>query len=406
MNRDTISNDPKDLLQLCRAGKLYEVERWIAAGRSLDISAVSKRRKPKSLLEVAVETGFYSLIELVAKHTTDQTPKDAGLRDAVGSRRLDQVELLLAHGASIKAVPLVDVLLTWEPQLIRFFLDHGADPLDGRPFGVAFGAKVRTALRPFIEYKRAHPEMAAQLQEQLDSALRHFCGEGDLKWVSLLIWAGGDPRSQGPCLEKDYTDDPECYTSGLEEACLSENVEVLKRLKPDRHRDDLSKLLHRAAGLARKETLAYLLQIGADSNDKANGGSSALDSVLGRLGWPNFGPYAANRLKSKYDVTRDLDCIRELLAHGAIWNPHEACELNWLRRALLNCEPAVTIEVLQMFRQHNACPAERVHKLLGTPRMKDHLKPETRALSRLGIDLDVSSNASRAGPRSRVHRSP
>src|SRR5207302_5824933 len=49
------------------------------------------------------------------------------------------------------------------------------------------------ALRPLVEYKRAHPELATQLQEQLDCALRHFCGEGDLKWVSLLMWAGGRP---------------------------------------------------------------------------------------------------------------------------------------------------------------------------------------------------------------------
>ena len=155
------------------------------------------------------------------------------MRDAVSSRRLDLVELLLANGAEITSVPLANVLLTWDPKLIRFFLDHGADPVKGRPFAEAFGARVRTALRPFVEYKRAHPDLASQLQEQLDCALRYFSGEGDLKWVSLLMWAGGDPRSRGPCQEKEYTEDPECYTSGLEEACHAENLDVLKRLKPD-----------------------------------------------------------------------------------------------------------------------------------------------------------------------------
>lgn len=82
------------------------------------------------------------------------------------------MELLLASGADIKSVPLSDVLLTWEPKVIQFFLDHGADPVAGRPFAEAFGAKVRTALRPFVEYKRNHPELATQLQEQLDCALR------------------------------------------------------------------------------------------------------------------------------------------------------------------------------------------------------------------------------------------
>ena len=119
--------------------------------------------------------------EQIAEHGTSQSAKAAALGDAVLSRRLDLVELLLANGGDIKAVPLADVLLTWEPKLIHFFLDHGADPVEGRPFAVAFGAKVRTALRPLVEYKQAHLELAGQLQEILDCALRHLCGEGGLK---------------------------------------------------------------------------------------------------------------------------------------------------------------------------------------------------------------------------------
>jgi hypothetical protein len=187
MDGDAVVNDAKELVALCRAGRLYQIEKWIADGRPLDISRAIKRGRQRSLLEIAVEIGFHSLVELIAKHETSQSAKDAALGDAVSSRRLDIVELLLAKGANIKAVSLADVLLTWEPRMIHFFLDHGADPLEGRPFAVAFGAKVRTALRPLVDYKRAHPELAGQLQEQLDYALRHFCGKGDLKWVSLLM---------------------------------------------------------------------------------------------------------------------------------------------------------------------------------------------------------------------------
>jgi hypothetical protein len=256
---NTVDNEAKELVRLCRAGRLYEIERWINEGKSLEIPAATKRGKLRSLLEIAVETRFHSLVELIAKHEASQSAKDDALREAVSSRSLDLVELLLANGADIKSVPLTHVLLTWEPTLIRFFLDHGADPVEGRPFAEAFGAKVRTSLRPFVEYKRAHPELGAALQEQLDCALRHFCGEGDLKWVSLLMWAGGDPRSRGPCLEKEYTEDPECYTSGLEEACHSETLDVLKKLKPDPSRDNLTELLGWAAIYCRKETLEYLM---------------------------------------------------------------------------------------------------------------------------------------------------
>jgi ankyrin repeat protein len=384
---EAVANDAKELIRMCRAGRLYEIERWIADGKSLNISEAIKRGRQKSLLEIAVEVGFHSLVELIAKNETSQSAKDSALHEAVSSRRLDLVELLLANAADIKAVRLADVLLTWEPKLIRLFLDHGADCLEGRPFAEAFGAKVRTALRPFLDYKQTHPELAPQLQEQLDCALRYFCGEGDLKWVSLLMWAGSDPRSRGPCLRKEYTEDPECYTSGLQEACGSENLEVLKKLKLDPKRDDLTELLHSAAIWGRKPTLEYLLQVGANPNDKANGGSSALDTALRDLNFARLDPYGSKRLKSRYDVSRVLDCVRELLVHGAIWNP-QAYDLTSLRRTLLECEPDVTIELLQMFRKHNACPAERVHALLGTPRMKEHLKVKTDALSRLGIHLD------------------
>jgi hypothetical protein len=402
---NAVDSETKELVRLCRRGRLYDIERWINDGRSLEIPATTTRGRQRSLLQIAVETGFHGIVELIAKHEASQSAKDTALRDAVSSRRLDLVELLLANGADVKSVPLADVLLTWEPTLIQFFLDHGADPVEGRPFAQAFGARVRTALRPFVEYKRAHPELSGALQEQLDCALRHSCGEGDLKWVSLLMWAGGDPRSRGPCLEKEYTEDPECYTSGLEEACRSENLDVLKRLKPDPTRDTLTELLGCAATCSRKETLEYLLGMGANPNDKANGGSSALDTVLRHLSFAGFDPFNRKRLKSKYDLSQSLDCVSVLLAHGAIWNPEEAYELNSLRRTLLECEPDVTIELLQLFHKHNACPAARVHRLLGTPRMKDHLKPAMNALLRLGIHLDAGGNASRQGPHSRAHYS-
>jgi hypothetical protein len=40
------------------------------------------RQAERSLLEIAVETGFHSLVELIAKHGTNQSAKDAALADA------------------------------------------------------------------------------------------------------------------------------------------------------------------------------------------------------------------------------------------------------------------------------------------------------------------------------------
>ena len=77
------------------------------------------------------------------------------------------------------------MLLLWDPTIIRYFLDHGPDFITDSPFAIAFREKIRTALRPLRECKQRYPDLAPQLQEQADQALRHFCFNGDLKWVSL-----------------------------------------------------------------------------------------------------------------------------------------------------------------------------------------------------------------------------
>jgi len=148
-----------------------------------------------------------------------------------------------------------------------------------------------------------------------------ICEKGDLKWVNLLLWAGGDARSLGPSLEKEYTNDPECYTSGLREACYSGNIDVIKKLKPDASRDNLSELLHCAAVSGQRDVLRCLLEIGANPNDKDDGGSSALDTVLWRL--DTFEPHRSGLPRSKFAVYKEMECIGELSAHGAIGSPTE-----------------------------------------------------------------------------------
>lgn len=81
--------------------------------------------------------------------------------------------------------------------MIRFFLDHSADAVKNAAVAVAFAERIRTALRAFVEYRRAHPEFAEQLQEQADSTLRYFSHEGNLKWVNLILWAGASQLTRG-----------------------------------------------------------------------------------------------------------------------------------------------------------------------------------------------------------------
>ena len=140
-----------------------------------------------------------------------------------------------------------------------------------------------------------------------------------------------------------------------------------------------------------------MLELGANANDKANKGSSALDTSLWHL---HFGPFEALRSKrprSRYDVHKALECVEELIAHGAIWRPDRA-EKNSLRRTLYGCEPSVTIDLMKLFLGHNAYPRDAVQELLRTPRMKQHLSTETRNLSRLSLRLEDGQNKKRQPP--------
>lgn len=271
--------EASELIRLCRAGRLYEVEAWIRAGRSLAVP----REVRTTPLDVALDTGFHSLIELLLRHEESQQVKNDVLRRAVFLHNPAVVELAIASGADVTSVSFPDVLLTGDRVLVASFLERGADAITNHPFARAFHqVRTKTTIGSYLDCRRSRPDLADGLQRQVDMALRQFAHEGNLKWVSLLMWAGADPRSRGPTVED--AGDPGWSTTALHEASEWGNVAVLKRLRPDRG-DDLAGMLERAAYRANSDTLEYLLALGANPNDKPLGGSSALDACLRILGW-------------------------------------------------------------------------------------------------------------------------
>jgi hypothetical protein len=363
-------DESKTFLAFCRRGRLYDVDQWIAAGKSI-VTHPSIKRTP---LLTAIDTGFHSLVELLARNESRQEQKDRALREAVESKRLDLIEVLVENGARIQAVPLGDVLLTWDRQVMQFFLDRGADPVTGSPFLIAFHNKVQRALRPFVDYKKAHPELADSLQAQADRALRHFAGQGDLKWISLMMWAGANPRRLGPDLDDRFADDPDCHTTALREACSKGSLDALKKLKPDPRLDNLSDLLQAAALSESKELIAYLLHLGAQPNDKPNGGSSALDRCLWHLPWEDRNTFISKQLASKYALAGGFARIERLLEAGAQWRPSDPDSgMKSVRQMLCKCEPAVTVVLVKLFAKYKAAPEELLEELLDTPRMRGHL---------------------------------
>jgi hypothetical protein len=374
--------ESKDFLKLCSDGKLYEIANWIASGKPVHVAPESKNTP----LQIALDRGFHSLVELLVRHETDQPEKERALKQAVAIRRFDLVELLVANGADPLSVPLADVLCEWNPEVVRFFLSKGADVVSGAPFAEAFRYKIRTAIGPYLEAKRAHPESAHDLQEQADRALRYFCYEGNLKWVSLLMWAGANPRSKGPSL-LDWSDetDPDSFTTAIEEACSKGRLDILKRLKIDPEKDNLQEALKCAGWSGDEQVVRYLLELGVNPNDKPNGGSRALDQWLQKLSWGTWHSGAYRLIIHKWELTSKFNCLRELVKHKARWEPNDHECINDLRRILFKCDPEVTIELVTILKSNDASSNDTIRRLLSTPKMKSHIRNQETHLSRIGL---------------------
>ena len=77
---ETLSiEDAKHLLRLCKSGRLFDVQNWIDGGKSLAVPA-NVRGAP---LEVALDTGFHSLVELLLRSESNQDLKNRALRRSV-----------------------------------------------------------------------------------------------------------------------------------------------------------------------------------------------------------------------------------------------------------------------------------------------------------------------------------
>src|SRR5687768_13338070 len=61
----------EELHRLCQAGRLYDVERWIQAGRPMQLAAAEQPRRFRTALEIALERQDHALLLLLVANGYD-----------------------------------------------------------------------------------------------------------------------------------------------------------------------------------------------------------------------------------------------------------------------------------------------------------------------------------------------
>jgi ankyrin repeat protein len=243
--------DLRVLHQLCRDGRLYDVELWIAEGKPLQVSpeTLPKGTRPKTALQIAIETGQHSLVQLLlSKGYRLDLERYAPLDLTLKMRRWDLFDLLLQWGADLKSVDVHSVLETYNIELYERFRAAGYDLTKRHEMGSILGHG--TSNRPLLGFMKRHRTEDPKIQQELNIALCYHARNGNEKGINLCLWAGADPHAQAPnpqwgsSRDVDDKEGEERFLgwTAIEEAAQEGHLTILKRLGPDPRRDNFDNL--------------------------------------------------------------------------------------------------------------------------------------------------------------------
>ncbi len=356
--RPPLPADMKELRRLVRDGKLFAVQKWIAEGK--------RTQAPESAwsspLEIALDTGFHSMVELLLQQGIDQEERNYMLERAVGNGKFEIIKLLVDYGADPKCVSFVAVCRTGHPFIIQYFVERGVDAETDQPFARALCNPKNRYLGVYMRYRDKFPTF----KRQLNLALRYHAQHGNLKWVSLLMWAGGDPHLHLP--EVGEKPCPKTDTSALEEAVRFNRDEIVEKIGIDPKRDNVDRMFDLACLLGHQEMAEKLLAHGAKAEGK-NGSGKPMEKAIWNLIWQMDERYG---IRSEFDAKKALAAVVQLADRGARWRP-DGSDLRRLRRQLYFYNWDFTENLIKTLYQHKVCTSEVLLKLITAPKMRTYL---------------------------------
>jgi len=340
---------------MCREGRLYEVERWIATRRPLQIDpiAIKKSTRPKSALQIALQTGQHSLAWLLLRSGYRLDLEQCHLLDiTLDSRRWDLFELLIEWGADILSTDTYTALNTYNAELYERFWRAGYDLTEGHTLGMYLGET--TSNRPLLGFVKRHGPGEPKIQGELNIALGCHVREQNEKGVSLCLWAGADshayapdPRFGFPEDDDPEDDEPSGWTA-VEEAAKTGNLGILKRLHPDPDQDNFDNLYRYASS---SSVVHYLLSMQPPID---------LTSIYS---W-HFMPWPGHGLSWAAET---------ILESGIQWAETDTERLGGIRRSLLKFDDFDFRRVFTHLKKSAVCAPDTFAELTRTSRMQKRL---------------------------------
>lgn len=361
---------PRDQLKAhCKAGRLFDTQKF------LDKEGTARLRKTRKWtpLFVAVDRGFHSLVEVLLRYDHAQWDLEKSYRAALTRRRSDLAGMILRSPSWSKPIDPIEALATGDLTLAESLKRSGVD-LVGVDSVLKAAARNAGGVLVMIDHLGV---LNREVEDQLYSVMVPHAPLGHVPSVMRFLRRGFDPHRVVPYL--DEVDGKVCDEgSAVLASMYSDKPCLFAALRPDPKKDDAEQLLRTAVFSGCDKMLKTLLDAGFDLNCKDNGGSPALDVLLGDvvIGSRNRerSPEPMRDMRYMNDRIRELmERVRYFVGIGARWvpDPKDRSLLSNARDVLLSIGADRALKLIEILEGGNAVSRDDVALLLGTARMKD-----------------------------------
>lgn len=246
-----LATEPAELAELlaaCRQGRIYAVEKWLTAGKPIQMALRKPQGRWSTALSVAIETNQSDLVRLLLcnGYRLDCESRTPFAR-AVQQRSNAIIDLFFAWGVDATRIDAYDVITTYDGKLIERFWMSGLNLwTDINVLSALGGSPTIRSLYGLA--KRLRTEHAS-IQRALDIGLVDAIYHRKERAIALCLWAGADPHARVPRLDDLQSDDPWLQTA-IMALVLYDDHRRITLMSPDPARDDMDELFGEARSVA------------------------------------------------------------------------------------------------------------------------------------------------------------